>query len=341
MPTPSRTTTRLLARVVSAVTLSASLIGAGSLVLPAAASASKTQLQMIQDGGQLQADPVGALSRFRALGANAVRVVVFWYEIAPHPASSKTPKFNATDPNAYPAANWSLWDTIDRTAAADGIKVDFTVAGGAPTWADGPNIAAHYHNAHFAWKPNAKEYGQFVQAMGKRYSGTFTPKGQSSALPRVSMWALWNEPNFGQDLGPQAIDGSRISYAPQMYRNLADAGYRSLVQTGHGHDTILFGEFAALGSAPHLPTSYWPQGLPGDAGQTQPLTFLRTLYCVNSSYQELRGTAAQQVGCPTTAATEPRSTTARAPTTPPFRICPTWRRCSTGSTGSTAPASTT
>ena len=197
MPTPSRKTTRLIARVSSALTLSASVIVAGSLALPSAASASQTQLQMIQDGGQLQLNPAGTLAKFRALGANTVRVVMFWYDIAPDPGSSKMPKFNATDPKAYPAANWALWDTIDRDAAADGIKVDFTVAGGSPTWADGPNIASGYKNPHEAWRPSAKDYGQFMQAVGTRYSGTFIPRGQSSPLPRVNMWALWNEPNFG------------------------------------------------------------------------------------------------------------------------------------------------
>ena len=153
-----------------------------------------------------------------------------------------------------------------------------------------------------AWKPNAKDYGEFMQAMGKRYSGTFTPKGQSTALPRVNMWALWNEPNFGQDLGPQAIDGSSVSYAPGMYRNLANAGYSALQKTGHGHDTILSANSPPAAPPPTRQPISAPQGLPGNAGQTQPLPFIRTLYCVDSSYHELRGTAAKNAGCPTTAA---------------------------------------
>ena len=203
---------------------------------------------MFQDGGQLQADPAGALAKFRALGANSIRVVVFWYQIAPNPNSKTKPKFNATDPNAYPSANWTVWDTIVRDAAADGIKVDFTVAGGPPVWADGPSIPkAYVQNTHWAWKPNAAAYGQFMQAMGKRYSGTFTPKGQSTRLPRVSMWSLWNEPNFGEDLGPQAINDSTVLTAPMYYRNLANQGYNALKKTGHSRDTILIGELAVEG----------------------------------------------------------------------------------------------
>ena len=251
MPTPPRPATRLRARVLPALTLAASLIAAACLALPSAASASKTQLQMFQDGGQLQTDPAGALAKFRALGANSIRVVVFWYQIAPSAGAKKKPKFNATDPNAYPAANWTLWDTIVRDAAADGIKVDFTVAGGPPIWADGPGIPkAYLQNTHWAWKPNAADYGQFMQAMGKRYSGTFTPKGQSSRLPRVSMWSLWNEPNFGEDLGPQAINDSKVLTAPMYYRNLANQGYNALKKTGHSRDTILLGELAVEGFEP-------------------------------------------------------------------------------------------
>ncbi len=45
-----------------------------------------------------------------------------------------------------------------------------------------------------------------------------------------------------------------------------------------------------------------PQGLPGSFGEAKPMQFIRTLYCVSSSYQQLRGAAAAAVGCPTTAA---------------------------------------
>jgi hypothetical protein len=302
MPTPSRTATRLPARVLPALTLAASLIAAACLALPSAASASRTQLQMFQDGGQLQADPAVALAKFRALGANSIRVVVFWYQIAPSPTSKKKPKFNATDPNAYPSANWTLWDTIVRDAAADGIKVDFTVAGGPPIWADGPGVPKVYlQNTHWAWKPNAADYGQFMQAMGKRYSGTFTPKGQSTRLPRVSMWSLWNEPNFGEDLGPQAINDSKLLTAPMYYRGLANQGYNALKKTGHSRDTILMGELAVEGFE-QSPNPKKTGGLPGDSGQTRPQLFLRALYCVDNKFRELRGSAAKAVGCPTTAA---------------------------------------
>jgi hypothetical protein len=302
MPTPPRSATRLKARVFTALTLTVSLIAAAGLALPSAASASKTQLQMFQDGGQLQTDPAAALAKFRALGANSVRVVVFWYQIAPGANSKTKPKFNATDPNAYPSANWTIWDTIVRDAATDGIKVDFTVAGGSPTWADGPGIPKNYlHAAHFAWKPSAADFGQFMQAMGKRYSGTFKPKGQSTPLPKVSMWSLWNEPNFGEDLGPQATNDSTVLAAPMYYRNLVNQGYNALKKTGHSRDTILIGELAVEGSEPG-PNPRSTGGTPGNSGQTRPQLFLRQLYCVDNKFKPLSGSAAKSVGCPTSAA---------------------------------------
>ncbi len=61
--------------------------------------------------------------------------------------------------------------------------------------------------------------------------------------------------------------------------------------TGHRTrtDTILFGELTARGN------NTW-----GTFAEMKPLIFLRALYCVDSSYRELRGSAAAARGCPTT-----------------------------------------
>jgi len=77
--------------------------------------------------------------------------------------------------------------------------------------------------------------------------------------------------------------------------------WSALQATGHGNDTILIGEFAPRGLT-GVATPTRPGGWPGDFGQTKPLLFLRTLYCVDSAYRELRGAAARAVGCPSTAA---------------------------------------
>ncbi len=293
-------TSRLVLRRVATSALAAALATVGAASVPAAASASSAQIAIIQDVSDLS-NPAGALLAFRGLGANTVRVTIPWSQIAPNSRSRRKPRFNATDPNAYAAANWTPYDNIVRQAKMDGITVDFTVTGGAPRWAEGSDIPRVATNAYYTWKPNAADYGQFVQAVGKRYDGSFTPHGQSAPLPSVRFWAIFNEPNFGEDLGPQAIRGSTVSVAPMMYRSLVASGWKALQATGHGRDTILIGEFAARG-ADGRATQRFPQGFPGDFDQTKPLEFIRTLYCVDSNYRELRGSYARARGCPTTAA---------------------------------------
>jgi hypothetical protein len=270
---------------------------------PAPASASVDQVSIIQDPSRLIVDPSGTLATFRALGVNTVRVIVVWAQIAPDWDARTPPRaFDAADPGTYPNANWAPYDAIVKQAAADGIAVDLTLSGGAPRWAEGPGIPlAALDNPYWAWRPSAEAFGQFVRAVGDRYSGSYVPAGQSDPLPRVRFWSIWNEPNFGEDLGPQAVNGSTVSVAPGMYRNLVGQAWNALQATGHGGDRILIGEFAPRGMSARA-TPKRPQGLPGQFAQTKPLQFLRTLYCLDSNYRQLRGAAARAVGCPATTA---------------------------------------
>ena len=80
-------------------------------------------------------------------------------------------------------------------------------------------------------------------------------------LPRVSFWELWNEPNFGEDLAPQANRNSTVLTAPAMYRSLLDAGWSALQSTGHGRDTIVIGNLDARGAS-GPPGRERPAGLP-------------------------------------------------------------------------------
>ena len=262
----------------------------------APAFASVTQEAIFQDDNALKANPVGTMQTLRDLGVTRVRVNIAWGEIAPSPNSTKEPKgFKATNPAAYPAAGWAPYDAIDRAATADGIGVFFTLDAPAPLWAAGsgaPRSAAGYFRDD--WEPSAKQFGYFVKAVGTRYDGSYKPRGSTTALPRINFWSIWNEPNYGYDLGPQGV-GSRqsIPNSPRLYRGLLDAAWSALQATGHRTrtDRILFGELTPAGE------NAW-----GVFSNMKPGTFLRSLYCVDSNYHELRGSAASAQGCPTTVA---------------------------------------
>ncbi len=261
------------------------------------AVASTTQESMFEDTGQLLADPIGTLQQFRRLGVQSVRLPVIWSDIAPLPNSGTVPRrFNAGDPAAYPAADWSVWDQVVRAARSEGITLDFDVTGGAPLWASGPGRPRGNHNPN--WEPSPSLYGAFVHALGVRYSGRYDPGKKRTVrdahdLPRVSFWSVWNEPDYGPSLAPQGIPGAlTIENSPRMYRNLVDAAWRALHQTGHAGDTFLWGELA-----PRDTGSQW-----GVFAGMAPLVFLRALFCVDGSYRPLRGGAAAIRGCPTTPA---------------------------------------
>ena len=276
--------------------------GLALLPLPARALAQTGQLGVFQDDARMLTVPGPTLQTMRELGAGVVRVTLGWNTVAPVRRPSG---FNAVVPADYPAANWSIYDQIVRDAHADGIAVDFSLTGPAPPWAAGGGQPSP--GGYGEWKPSASAFGQFVEAVATRYSGSYDPTtgtiahGDPNDLPRVSFWELWNEPNFGQDLAPQAIKGSTVPASAPAYRSLLDAGWHGLGLTGHGRDTIVIGNLDARGSnGPSRPGQ--PQGLPGNFGATKPLQFVRTLYCVSPSDAELRGAAAAAVGCPTTAA---------------------------------------
>jgi hypothetical protein len=277
-----------------AIALRAAMLALALVALPAGrALASSQQISIIQDDARIDADPAGTLARARLLGANVIRVSVYWYSIAPAPFAKKMPRgFNAADPAAYPRTSWALWDEIAVDAHQDGIKVDFDLIGGAPRWAQGPGRPAGNQNPN--WEPSASAYGAFVHAIGQRYSGTYVPTGATAPLPRVDFWTIWNEPDYGPSLAPQGVPGHlTIENSPRMYRNLLDAAWGSLLATGHGPstDTIAFGELAPRGE------SFW-----GVFSGMKPLTFLRALYCVGSNYRPLLGAAARIRGCPDTSA---------------------------------------
>ena len=258
------------------------------------ALASHSQTTTLQDDQLLIYSPpaqvASTLQTLKGMGIDRIRVSVVWSLIAPKPNAAKKPKFNATDPNAYPGGAWARYDLLDVLAARDGLQVYFQPTAPAPTWATPPRqLAQGYRWSH---DPNATDFGQFVQAVGKRYNGSSTTTavdGTPTRLPAVRAWGIWNEPNIGGWMTPQwtKVHGQFVPTSAAIYRGMLDAAWNGLARTGHRHDTIMIGETAAYGASHQ-----------GYGASMDPLVFLRGLYCVGAGYRPLTGSAATAIGCP-------------------------------------------
>lgn len=282
----------LAACLVTALLLAACGGSSSSARLPQLHPSRTGPESMFTSAGEILQNPTGIAGQLKSLGVDTVHVPLWWDHVAPHSSSPHKPSFNASDPGAYPASGWAPYDAVVRALKAKGLGIDMAITAPPPRWAAGRGAPNPSQQSQWAWKPSAADYGQFVRAVATRYSGHYTPPGQHSPLPRVDFWSIWNEPDLGINMSPEAIDNSQIEVAPHYYRAFVNAAWNAFAATGHGHDTILIGELAPAGIR-------YGSGV-GDFNSMPPLQFLRALYCVNKSYQPLRGTAATERGCPAT-----------------------------------------
>jgi hypothetical protein len=282
------------ARLLAAVLLAAlALTGLAALPAPPAARASDSQISIMLDDDQLlyRGDEIrdASLKRMKALGVDYVRVSVLW-EVAAENArkgAKARKRFRGEDPSTYPVGNWDRYDHLVDSAARIGIGVYFDVTGPGPSWAHAKAPRSERANQR-TWKPRARDFGKFVRAVGTRYSGTYRDENENLTLPRVSFWALYNEPNQGGWLTPQYIrkGAKKIPWSPVMYRELWLQGRAGLDATGHADDVVLIGETAPLGSSGT--TSKSP---------IRPKKFIRELFCVQSSGRRYTGGAARDRNC--------------------------------------------
>jgi len=275
------------------VLLACTMAGAG-LALPATAPAAEYMVSVMQDDNQLvygnASQRHNALDRMKGLGVEAARVTMLWQAIAPATEARRKPRgFNGANPRDYPRQNWDRYDELVRDAAARGIQVYFNPTGAGPRWA---HKRTRIQYAKPTYKPNAKLFGQFVRAAGRRYSGSFRDENRGrQVLPRVSFWGIWNEPNQPGWLTPQSDRRpgvGMIAMAPHLYRELLITGAKGLVKTGHADDLVLIGELAPIGSAKK------PDGV---VPSLRPELFLREMFCVNRRYRPYEGRQAKARGC--------------------------------------------
>ena len=211
----------------------------------------------MQDDSAVRAAPDATLDEFRRLGADIVKVNLYWDELAPR-GRRKPSGFDGSNPASY---SWGIYDTAVRAILARGMRPYLSVGGHAPDWATGRR------GRRGTYRPNAKEFGRFTRAAGEHFTN-------------VDIWSMWNEPNLYSWLSPQRNDGVPLS--PNIYRGLYLAGHRALRRTGHGGDTILLGELMPRGGT--------------SSRRVRPLEFLREMACLNRNYRQIRGRAARARG---------------------------------------------
>lgn len=226
-----------------------------AVALPATASASGSQFTLFDAPRELKSpDPQvrdATFDEIESFGVHWIRVILYWHDVAPHPDRSTEPRFDQTDPAAYPAWRWAPYDRIVQEAERRGIRVLMTVSGPVPRWA----TLGRRSTVKF---PSALRFGRFVQAVGRRYG------------PMIDYWSVWNEPNHPQFLGPQWVRGK--PYAPRIYRRLFRAARKGLRRSGNRRDRVLMGETAPNGSGRII----------------LPLRFLRGTLCLNKHYRMRR-----------------------------------------------------
>jgi hypothetical protein len=229
-----------------------------------------------------------ALTDVVALGADGVRAVVVWRDVAPEPRAARRPAgFRPGDPAGYPADRWDRLDDLVRGTAGRGLSLLLSPSPPAPAWASRctGSIARRQ-----LCRPGGRQYGAFLRALGRRYSGAYPDENQGGGLlPRVVRWSFGNEPNQATWLRPQFArrDGVTYAAAAVTYRAMVRGAIRGLRRSRHGGDEMLLGETSPIGrQAGRLAVRSVP-----------PKTFVRTLLCVGAGGRALRGKAARVTGC--------------------------------------------
>ena len=193
---------------------------------------------------------LASIAKLQSLGVHALRVVLYWRDVAPHAGSRTRPHFNEANPAAY---TWGSYDALINLVTALHWKVLLTVSGPVPRWATA-GARDQYTN------PSAKDFQLFMTAVGRHYGKL------------VKLYSIWNEPNQPQYLRPQYVNGRLAS--PALYRSLFLAGDAGLKASGNFNGMkVLMGETSPIGVL--------------GAGIPAPLAFLRGVLCLDGSYHRL------------------------------------------------------
>jgi hypothetical protein len=236
------------------IAIAAGLLVALIAMLSAApkAHAAKGMEVTIQDDALFLNDQYGAIGGLTrqqgygllpALEVSRLRMNIVWA------AANVQSQRNSRSAPSSPQYDFTRWDAAIAAADAKGYKINLTLLGPAPAWAD----ATKRIRTDGMVKPNVKAFGQFASLVAKRYKG------------KVDTYSILNEPNHRGSLQSKA--GSAAGNAA-LYRSLYKAGYDA-VKKADSKAKVWFGELAPF---------------PAKKGVAiTPLDFLRQMFCLNSS----------------------------------------------------------
>jgi hypothetical protein len=202
-----------------------------------------------------------ALAQLRSLGVSALRVELYWHNVAPRPNSASRPNFDATNPANY---GWGQYDLLLGEAQRLHWPVLLTVTSPVPRW------ATSNRRAPYITRPHARDFQEFMTAVARHYGS------------EVSLYSIWNEPNHPAFLLPQwNSDGKPAS--PRIYRGLYQAALAGLQAAGLAQPKVLLGETAPTGYGTVNVRREGSRALRHDVA---PLAFLRGVLCLNGRYQK-------------------------------------------------------
>ena len=247
-----------------------------ALLLAAPAAGHQRQESIFMDDNQLlyrgPERATATLKELKALGVDRVRVTLHWHHFAPDAQKKRRPRGELH----YGPRVFDNHDHLLREARELGIEVLVNVSGSAPLWATGGD------HPNGEYKPDAREFGRFVEMLARRYDGRHRDENQGERrVPRIDAWSIWNEPNLGSRIQPQWERGRPKS--PEIYRRIVRSSLAALERAGHGNDIVLLGETAPRGLETRTQFSSMHPGL-----------FLRELFCLD---QDLLPAEPQQPGC--------------------------------------------
>lgn len=201
------------------------------------------------------------LAQLQALGVHALRVELYWHDVAPNPNSATRPSFDMTDPSRY---SWGQYDALLAAAQRLNWRVLLTVTAPAPRW------ATANHRAPYITRPGDLDFQHFMTAVGRHFGSA------------VSLYSIWNEPNHPAFLLPQ-WNSNGTAASPRIYRGLYQAGYAGLQAAGIAHPKVLLGETAPTG---YDSVSVRREGSRALLHDVAPLAFLRGVLCLDGRYRK-------------------------------------------------------